>query len=127
MNDKAKSTLTTAYLMFTFEFADPSTVNVEALKDKVGPLDVFQSQRSADKAKQVLGKKDFAKLLSLYFAKFQTSDGFDYTRLEQELMTHKQIFERHLGRDRMRFLNLLISTMKSLESDKPKRGLLGVA
>lgn len=127
MNDKTKSTLTTAYMMFVFEFADPSSIDEKALKEKLGysPLDIFHSQRRADSAKQLLGRKEFASLLALYFGQFQTRDGFNYESLDQAISDKRKVFERHLGKDKLKLLSVIIQTMKSLE--KPKRGLLGVA
>ena len=124
MTDKIKSNITTSYMLFVFDFSDPSSVereNIEA-EIKFPVYEVFDSQKKADSARERLGKDGFNKMLSLYFAGFTTNDGFDYDRLGNEVLKHKKTFLRFLGKDKLNYLTLLINTMTALK--EPKRGLL---
>lgn len=125
MVDKIKSNLTTAYMLFIFDFADPSDFDSESIKDRLScPLkELFNTQKSVDRAKKDFTKEDFSKLLGLFFSQYQTSDGLDYKRLSKDLTDHKKQYLRHLGKDKLNYLSLLTSLMKILEP-VPKRGLL---
>lgn len=127
MIDKVKSNLTNYYLMFVFDFGDPADCNKAELAQKIGcPIvEVFKSQRTADKAKKVLGKKGFGEMLVCYFSAFQSQDGVKFKELEKELASNRKVFLRHLGKDKVNYLNLMISVSGSIE--EKKRGLLGVA
>ena len=124
MNDKIKSNVTTSYMLFVFDFSDPSSVEKSNIEKEIKfPVaEVFDSQKKADSARERLGKDGFNKMLSLYFAGFTTSDGFDYDRLGTQVLKHKKVFLRFLGKDRLSYLTLLIKVMKDLE--EPRRGLL---
>jgi hypothetical protein len=126
MIDKIKSNLTNSYLMFVFDFGDPAECDKGALAQKIGCpiIEVFKSQRTADKAKKVLGKKGFGEMLVVYFSAFQSQDGVKFAELEREIKAHRKVFLRHLGKDKVNYLNLMISVSGSLETQK--RGLLGV-
>lgn len=127
MSEKIKSTLTSSYLMFVFDFADPSAVQKDELKESVGfdPCQLFKSQKQADKAKKVLGKSGFPKILVCYFNQFQSQDGVDFRALDSDLSKYRKVFLRHLGKDKVNYLNLLILISQSCE--QKKKGLLGVA
>ena len=127
MIDKIKSNLTNSYLMFIFDFADSSQVNKDELLKRIECplLEIFKTQKNADKTKKVLGKNGFGKALFVYFNEFQSQDGIDFNRLEKEIAQNRKVFLRHLGKDKVNYLTLLISIDNSLE--KPKKGLLGVA
>lgn len=120
-NDQIKTHLTTAYMMFVFEFHDPSSVDL-------GPVTVeslFDTQKTADKAKRQHGRDGFRKLLSLYFNQYQKSHGLDIEALDQTLTRNKKVFYRHIGRDKFTFLCLIVTLLKAIEEPKPKRrGLL---
>ncbi len=124
VNDKIKSNLTTSYMLFVFDFGDPSNVNKESLEKQIEcPIvDVFSSQKKTDNAKKVLGKENFNKLLAAYFSQFQTQDGFNYKTLGEELVKNRKVFIRHLGKDKCSILALLVKVMEAL--GEPKRGLL---
>ncbi len=124
VNDKIKSNVTTSYMLFVFDFADPSSVNKESLEKQIEcPIaDVFNSQKKTDHAKKVLGKENFNKLLASYFSQFQTQDGFDYKTLGEELTRNRKVFLRHLGKDRCSILSLMTKVMEAI--GEPKRGLL---
>lgn len=126
MIDKIKSNLTTSYMLFVFDFGDPSTADKTRIEcDIKCPLvELFHSQRTVDKAKKQLGREGFNNLLAAYFSQFQSADGFQFKTLDEELNKNKKVFIRHLGRDKMNYLNLIISTRKAIEI---KKGLLGVA
>lgn len=126
MIDKIKSNLTNSYLMFVFEFADPSTVNEQELSAFIGcpVIEIFKSQRAADRSKKVLGKASFGKALVCYFGQFQSSDGVDFRRLGHELTKNRKVFLRHLGKDKVNYLSLLIKINESIEPQR--RGLLAV-
>ncbi len=121
MNDKIRSAINTAYMLFVFEFADPTSVTLETKN----PLVVFDSQKSADKMKKELGKDGFRKFLSLYFSSFQSPRGLDFRKLDHEITKNKKVLLRHLGKDKMTYLSLVVSVLKAVE--EPRRGLLGVA
>jgi hypothetical protein len=124
MIDKIKSNLTNHYLMFVFDFADPTSVNAKEIAEFIGcPIvEMFKSQRTADKSKKVLGRAGFGKALVCYFNEFQGRDGVDFKRLEQELTENRKVFLRHLGKDKVNYLTLLISVNESIEPKR--RGLL---
>ena len=124
MNDKIKSNITTSYMLFIFDFSDPSKVEKSNIEKEIKfPIsEAFDSQKKADSARERLGKDGFNKMLSLYFASFETQDGFDYNRLGQSVLKHKKVFLRFLGKDKLNYLTLLINTMMSLQ--EPKKGLL---
>lgn len=124
MIDKIKSNLTNSYLMFIFDFADPSSVSSQELCEflECPIIEIFKSQRAADKSKKKLGKAGFSKALVCYFNQFQTLDGVDFKSLEGELTQNRKVFLRHLGKDKVNYLNLLIKISESIEPQK--RGLL---
>lgn len=124
MTDKIKSNLTTSYLMFVFDFSDPSDVKRDGIEKEIKfPIEeVFDSQKKCDVAREKLGKDGFNKMLSVYFAGYQTSDGFDFESLSRELKKNRKVFLRFLGKDKVTILNLLVSTMETLK--EPKKGLL---
>jgi len=126
MIDKIKSNLTNHYLMFIFDFGDPASVKQDELAKELGcaVADVFKTQRQADKAKKVLGKSGFEKMLVVYFNQFQSRDGINFKKLESELKQNRKVLLRHLGKDKVNYLNLMISVSGSLEGKK--RGLLEV-
>lgn len=117
--EKTKTHLTTAYMMFIFDFADPSQAQID-----MDIRDLFSSQRNADQAKKKLGKDGFKKALSLYFNKFQTKHGLDFRSLEDEIISNKKVFLRHLGRDKINFLLLITTVMRDIETPVQKKGLL---
>ena len=125
MKDKIKSNITTSYMLFVFDFGDPSSVDKPQIEEAIkGPVsEVFSSQKKTDFAKKTLGKSGFDKMLSVYFSSFQTQDGIKYDSLENELVKNKKVFVRHLGKDKWNFLNLIVSVMKAGASEA--RGLLG--
>ncbi len=124
MTDKIKSNITTSYMLFVFDFSDPSQIEKANIEKEIRfPVnEVFDSQKKADSARERLGKDGFNKMLSLYFASFETQDGFDYNKLGTQVLKHKKTFLRFLGKDKLNYLTLLINTMMSLQ--EPKRGLL---
>lgn len=124
MIEQIKSNLTNHYLMFVFEFAAPESVNKDELTMELGcpVIDIFKSQRKADLSKKSLGRQKFGKVLMLYFDQFQSHDGIDFKRLEQELTQNRKVFLRHLGKDKVNYLSLLIKIADTLEPKR--RGLL---
>lgn len=126
MSEKIKSSLNTSYMLFCFEMGDPSSFNKESLlKTLVFPLDeIFDSQKKCDQAKSKLGKSEFQKVLSLYFSSFQSSDGLDVKGLEAELKQNKPVMLRHLGKDKMAYLQLILSTFKAANEVERRKGLL---
>lgn len=124
MLDQIKSNLTNSYLMFVFDFASPESVDKQALCQALGcpVIEVFKSQRKADLSKKALGRVEFSKVLMLYFDQFQSHDGIDFRRLDKELAENRKVFIRHLGKDKVNYLSLLIKINEAIE---PKRkGLL---
>lgn len=126
MIDKIKSNLTTNYMMFIFDCGDPNATDKKQLEAQIKcPLvEMFNSQRTVDKAKKSLGKAGFNNLLAAYFGQFQSPDGFKFKTLDEELTKNKKVFLRHLGKDKLNYLTLIVSTRKAIEI---KKGLLGVA
>ena len=126
MIEKIKSSLNTSYMLFCFEMGDPSSINKESLVKSLSfPLDeIFDSQKKCDQAKSKLGKSEFQKVLSLYFASFQSSDGLDINGLESEIKANKPVMLRHLGKDKLAFLQLILSTFKATNEIEKRKGLL---
>lgn len=126
MNDKIRTQLTTAYMMFIFDLADPSMVDKERVISSLPvPLEeLFDAQKSADKAKKLWGRDGFRKVLSLYFNQFQTNRGLDIEALESTLLRNKKVFLRHLGKTNVTFLSLIVSVLKAMDVPSPQRGLL---
>jgi len=123
MIDELRSLSTTQFVMLVFEFSDPEDINKTQIEERIKcPLvELFDKQRNADRAKRAL-KSDFDKAVSLYFNSYQTSTGFAFDKLDEKLDEHGPIFIRHLGKDLVRYLRLLISIAR-LTKEKPK-GLL---
>jgi hypothetical protein len=120
--DKIKSILSNSYVMFIMDFADPTQIKLEYQY----PIEeLFNSQKTADRAKKQLGKDGFNKAVALYFSKLQNSAGVDSAALEENLRRSKKVFVRHLGKDKVQLLELIVMLSKSLE--ERGRGLLGVA
>lgn len=127
MIEKIKSTLTSSYLLFVFDFAEPTSVDKGELSKSLGfeADEIFKCQKNADKAKKVLGKDGFSKALVCYFNQFQSKDGVDFKSLDSDLHRHRKVITRHLGKDKVNYLNLLVSIANA--SDTKRRGLLEVA
>jgi hypothetical protein len=126
MSDQLRSLNTTAFTMLVFEFADLEGVNKAELEEKMRcpVVELFDKQKNADRAKRLL-KSDFDKAVAIYFNNYQTSTGFAFDRLAKKLDECNKIFVRHLGKDKVSYLRLLINIAKLIQ-EKPK-GLLGVA
>lgn len=119
--EKIKTHLTTAYMMFVFDFHDPSSVDLEINFD-IALL--FDNQKSADSAKKLWGKNGFKKLLSLYFNRYQTGHGLDVDALSETVTRNKKVLLRHLGKDKVAFLVLIVTLFRAMDFNAPKRGLL---
>lgn len=126
MNDKIKSQLTTAYMMFIFDFHNPLDVNQSALEERMPCKinEVFSSQRNSDRSKRKL-QDDFPKALSLYFKQYQTIDGVNVIALNEAMDVNNRTMQRHLGKDKMVHLRLIVNLIRALD-EKPrlKKGLL---
>lgn len=122
MNDKIKSNLTNHYLMFVFDFGDPQSINKDNVLEEIKcPLiEIFKTQKQADKVKKILGKSGFNRVLYCYFDQFQNSRGIDFRTLGEELTENRKVFLRHLGKDKCSLLTLMIKISESFE----KKGLL---
>lgn len=83
--------------------------------------DLFEKQRNTDKAKSVCGKY-FPQAMRLYFAHFLAKDTVDFKRLKYGLTPYEANFLRHLGKDRLAFLKLLISIADEIQ--EKRKGLL---
>lgn len=124
MNEQIKTQLTTAYMMFVFDFSDPSQIDKDHFTKSINLEELFDTQRTADKAKRLWGKDGFKKLMSLYFNRYQTNKGLDFDALEASIVKNRKVFLRHLGKDKIAFLLLIVTLLKALESTPTKRGLL---
>ena len=126
MIDMLRSLVVTEFL-FLCAKAPESEKERDELKAKLSfPFEkLFDSEGYTNKAKNLL-KKDFEKALSIYFEKYQTKDGFDFARLREALEEHERNFLRHLGKDKVQFLRLLIRLCE-LTKEKPKGLLHSVA
>ncbi len=118
-----KSTLTNAYMMFVMDFADPSTCDRKKLEQEIKcPVAaLFDSQKNCDRAKRLLPKEQFSKLLALYFNSFNGYDGLNYQRLHQEIKKNRKHMVRHLGVDKIKHLSLIISLLSKMDE---RTGLL---
>jgi hypothetical protein len=121
--EKLRSLTSTQFTMFVFNLADLEGANKAEIERKiqVSLESVFDRQKPADRAKRVL-KTDFQKLLALYFHQYQTQTGFAHERLAKKLDECEKVFLRHLGKDKVQYLRLLIAIAKLIQ-EKPK-GLL---
>lgn len=97
--------------------------DAEAVRAKYkGPiLDIFITQRATDKAKAQLGK-DFSKAMRMYFDSFLVDGDFASKRLKTSMQPYEKNFLRHLGKDRLAFIKLLIEVADNCE--EKRRGLL---
>lgn len=127
MIDEIRANISTSYTLLIFDFADLEGVNKVKLEAQLKhPLvELFDKQKNADRAKKNL-KADFRKLVALYFNEYQNATGFDFSRLQKKLDENESVFIRHLGKDKVRYVRLLISQAKIIQEKQP-RGLLGVA
>ena len=124
--EKLNSFVTTSYSMLVYGFHDPDGLNKNDIEERARcPIvELFDKQRSADRAKKWL-KEDFEKALAVYFCQFQTHSGFDFKGLKSKLDASEKVFLRHLGKDKVLYLRLLISFAEALSEPAPKpRGLL---
>lgn len=127
MIDQLRAHLSTSYTLLIFDFADLEGVNKTELEGQIKhPLvELFDKQKNADRAKKNL-KDDFRKLVALYFNEYQNATGFNFSGLQKKLEENESVFVRHLGKDKVRLIRLLISLAKLVQEKQP-RGLLGVA
>lgn len=130
MTDQINSHITTAYTMLVFDFADPEGANKTQIEEhaRCPIVELFDKQKSADRAKRFM-KDDFKTALAVYFGQFQTTTGFDHKALKAKLDAHERVFLRHLGKERVQYIRLLISVAELLaENAQPRilkpRGLL---
>lgn len=119
MTDRLQSILNSELSMLPYKFFDLE----EALKQKaeiesrfeIDVKDLFSSQSKLDKLKAKLGKQKFRALCALYFAQFNTSEGFNIEALAKELERHKAVMERHLGREWIYVIQLFSKMHKELK------------
>jgi hypothetical protein len=126
LNEKIKSSLSTNFMLFCFEWADPASIDKPQLEKTLSfhVEQLFDSQKKADQAKK-LGRQIFGQAVSLYFSKFQNSDGIDQAALGKAITMHKKVMQRHLGKETMRYLQLISSLVDAQpEIAQIKRGLL---
>ena len=125
MTEKIKSSLISSYMTWLLDWGDTSSINKEAIVKDLGfPLDeLFLTQKNADYVKR-LGRDVFSKAVALYFSRFQNSDGIDYVKLNKDILMHKKILLRHLGKDSVRFLTLICQILDGQPEVKKKLGLL---
>lgn len=125
MNDKLKSQITTAYMMFIFDFHDPLDIDKAELEKRMPCTieDLFLNQRKYDRCKRRL-EKDINKALSLYFSRFQNQSGVDHASLAKELNANGALLSRQLGNDKVNYLKLITGLLKALEPTPIKKGLL---
>jgi hypothetical protein len=122
MTNPIKSVITTCYSNFISDFSDPLKVDKDALEKDIGCAvkDAFKSQNTADKARTVLGKDRFKDLISLYLNNFYMNDGIDLSGLSN--VVESKVMVRHLGKDKLNVLNLIIKLSRLTE--EKKAGLL---
>lgn len=86
---------------------------------------LFHSQKKLDKIKSH-GKRHFNALCALYFSSFNGPRGFDLSRLESDILKHKSVMERHLGKEFLFAIDLLVRVQKEIEPKQAAgpRGLL---
>lgn len=113
-------------MMFIFDFHDPLDANHKSLEEKMlcKIAEMFSSQKNSDRAKRKLAD-DFPKALSLYFKQYQTIDGVNVIALNEAMDVNNRTMQRHLGKDKMVHLRLIVNLMRALD-EKPrlKKGLL---
>lgn len=128
MTDKALSVLNAGLAMLPYKFFDLEDAmrtksELESRFDIQVPA-LFHSQRKLDKIKSS-GRRHFNALLALYFSHFNGPRGFDCAALERDVLKHKAVMERHLSKETLFLLELLIKTQKEIAPKKPApQGLL---
>lgn len=125
MSDRIKSLANNAYLMFIFDFADPSMIDKEKILPDQLAKELFSSQKIADKVKRHL-KNDFNQALSIYFNQFNKGGRVDIEALENAMLAGKKTMLRHLGKERLNCLNLIVSLLREVDKSYPKKGLLAL-
>ncbi len=116
--------LNTSYMLFVFEFSDPSKIDHEKLtKDLTFPLAyLFKKQKHLSDARKVLGKEDYKRLFAVYFNQFKDISPQLAKDFHQEIEEHKQVFLRGIGKDRLETLTKLVSKMS--QTSEKRKGLL---
>lgn len=124
MTDEIKSNITNAFLVLVQEYGDPSSLNRKELEQKAecNVDKLFHRQRTADWAKKKLGEKSFNHAVALYLDKFVLKSGIDAQSLKKELEQFDKVLKYHLGKDKVRYLNLLSKI--SVLLTKNEKGLL---
>jgi hypothetical protein len=128
MTDKAQSILTAGMAMLPYKFFDlEDALRTKSELESRFEIEVpalFHSQRKLDKIKNS-GRRNFHALCALYFSSFNGPRGFDLSRLENDLLKHKSVMERHLGKEFLFTLDLLVKVQKEIEPKQAApRGLL---
>ncbi len=113
------SDLTSAYKDFCALFPKGDGYKSESVA--VHLTDLFASQRVLDKAKKELGKEGFNSLLHSYFSQYIKNDKLETKALSAKVAASEPIFHRHLGKDKLFCLKLII---KLSEPKLPRQGLL---
>lgn len=123
MSEKFKSQVSTAYMLWVFEFADPTALKKDELEAEIKcPIaEIFDSQKNSDRAKKILRDR-FPRAAALYFGQYLTGAGFDYRALKEKMTPNEKHFVRHLGKDKYKYLKLLVNLMDGLE--ETRAGLL---
>lgn len=125
MTDKTnlKDILSSHFDIFIADFADPATVQVEVK----GLSSILDTQKKADQAKKEFDKNGFKQILALYFDNFKADNSVDYIKLEKCITSNEKVLLRHLSKDKVMYIRLIVDLHKALEAKPRKRGLLGVA
>ncbi len=124
MSQKIKDGLTTSYMLFVFDFGDPAAVDREAVEKQIGISlgHIFDTRPGCHRAVQRLGKAKFKKVMALYFMDFKKKDNVDGEKLAVKIERGREMMKRHLGKDVLLYLDLLIKMANAIESPLPKRG-----
>lgn len=125
MSDRINSLANNAYLMFVFDFADPSAIDKEKILPDLLAKGLFDSQKTADKVKRHL-KNDFNQALSLYFNQFNKGGRVDVDALDSSIVRGKKTMLRHLGKEKLNYLSLIVSLLRETDKSYPKKGLLSL-
>lgn len=125
---KIKTDLTQAFYSFMMDYASPASIAKNVVEDKIECpiIECFDTQKRADHAKQVYGKKGMSLVIALYLNQYRNDKGgIESERLANDLTRNHKTLVRHLGKDRLEHLSLIVNLLKTFE--EPKKGLLYLA
>ncbi len=122
---KIKEALEAAFNAFMMDYASPASIAKTVVEDKIKCpiIEAFDTQKKADFAKAVYGKKGMNMVIALYLNQYKNDKGgVEAHRLANDLARNHKTLVRHLGKDRLSHLDTIVQLLKATAA--PKQGLL---